>query len=177
VVRIGDSEIAGAVPVDHITGGGLPAYRVAAVRQVGVMRSDLFFGFEELEYGLRLTRAGFHLYADGVRWQERKRVKRERGLLPSEEVSERRAATTGLRITSSTWRRYYSLRNLVFVLREAGADATALRVAVGRGVLKPLVNLPLAPRDAWNSLKSGARAGFDGWTGRLGTSVQPDVEA
>jgi glycosyltransferase involved in cell wall biosynthesis len=173
VVRIGDSEIDGAVPVDHITGGGLPAYRVAAVRQVGVLRSDLFFGFEELDYGLSMTRHGFHLYADGDRWKERKRVKREQGLLPTEEASQARASGTSMRITASSWRRYYSLRNLVFVLREQGADATALRVALSRGVLKPLVNLPLAPRQAWHSLGLGVRAGVDGWRGRLGRTVEP----
>jgi glycosyltransferase involved in cell wall biosynthesis len=175
VLRIGDAEIHDAVPVDHITGGGLPAYRVAAIRQVGVFRRELFFGFEELEYGLRLTRAGFHLYADGEQWKHRKRVKREQGLLPSEEESANRAATPGLRLTSDSWRRYYSLRNLVFILREMGADAAAARVALGRGVLKPLANLPLSPRLGWRALRSGVGAALDGWRGRMGRSVEPEV--
>ncbi len=176
VSRIGDSEIHGVVSVDHITGGGLPAYRVAAIRSVGVFRRELFFGFEELEYGLRLTRSGFHLYADGEQWKERKRVKRERGLLPSEEVSANRAATTSIRIEAESWRRYYSLRNLVFILRELGADAAALRVAVGRGMLKPIVNVPANPSLAWRSLRTGVKAARDGWSGRMGRSIEPEGE-
>ncbi len=173
VIRIGDAEIRGAVQVDLSTGGGLPAYRVAAIRKAGVFRRELFFGFEELEYGLRLTRSGFHLYADGEKWAERKRVKRERGLLPSEQESADRAAATGVRVVATSWRRYYSLRNLIFILREFGASGTALRVALVRGAIKPLVNLPIRPRPAWDSLRIGIRASWDGWRGHMGRSVEP----
>jgi rhamnopyranosyl-N-acetylglucosaminyl-diphospho-decaprenol beta-1,3/1,4-galactofuranosyltransferase len=175
VIRVGDADIHDAVPVDHITGGGLPAYRVAAIRKVGVFRRELFFGFEELEFGLRLTRAGFRLYADGERWQLRKQVKRDRGLLPAEEISVERATATSVRITSLSWRRYYSLRNLVFILREMGAGSAAFRVALTRGLLKPLLNLPLNPRLGWHGLRIGTRAAVDGWKGRLGRSVEPET--
>ena len=141
---------------------------------VGVFLSELFFGFEELEYGLRLTRGGFRLYADGDRWKERKRVKRELGLLPPEEVSGQRAAQTTVRVTVPTWRRFYSLRNLIYVLRHTGAPVTAIKVGLTRGLLKPLVNLPVAPQAAWRSLKMNWRAFRDGWRGRLGRTVDPD---
>jgi glycosyltransferase involved in cell wall biosynthesis len=173
VLRIGDADIDGPVPVDHITGGGLPAYRVGAVRQVGVLFSDLFFGFEELEYGLRMTGAGFRLYADGNVWKERKRVKRDQGLLPPEEVSEQRASATRVRVGEPSWRRYYSLRNLIYVLRESGASGTAFKIAVTRGLAKPFVNLFVSPGPAWRSLKLSARAVSDGWRGRLGRTVAP----
>ncbi len=172
VLRIGDSELSGMVPVDHITAGGLPAYRVRAVRRAGVMRPELFFGFEELDYGLRLSRE-HRLYADGEQWRERKRVKREAGLLPPEEHSARRTASTSLRLEGVSWRRFYSLRNLVFILRSSGHPWSAIRVAVGRGVLKPLVNLPLSPSVGWQSLKLGWRAGRDGWRGQLGRTLDP----
>jgi rhamnopyranosyl-N-acetylglucosaminyl-diphospho-decaprenol beta-1,3/1,4-galactofuranosyltransferase len=175
VVRVGDDEIQGPVRVDHITGGGMPGYRVAAVRRVGELRPELFFGFEELEYGIRLTRSGLSLYADGDQWRRRKEDKREQGLLPSEDISERRSSTTNVRIAENSWRRYYSLRNLVFILREIGADRAALEVAVGRGILKPLVNLPLAPRLAVASLRTGTRAVIDGWRGHLGRRVEPPI--
>jgi glycosyltransferase involved in cell wall biosynthesis len=176
VIRISDDQIQGPVPVDHITGGGLPAYRVAAVRNVGTPLRSLFFGFEELEYGLRLIRHGFTLYADGERWATRKKVKRGAGLLPPEEVSANRAARTRVTIAEPSWRRYYSLRNLIYILRLAGADGTAIRIAITRGLLKPLLNLPIAPRRAWNSLGSNWRAIRDGWRGRLGRTLSPEIE-
>jgi hypothetical protein len=140
-----------------------------------VFRSALFFGFEELEYGLRLTRAGYRIYADGTRWKERRPIKRDQGILPPEEVSADRASTTSIRITGRSWRRYYSLRNLVFILRESGSDMTAFKVAVTRGLLKPATNLVMGPAVAWASLRLGARASLDGWRGRLGRTVQPEI--
>jgi GT2 family glycosyltransferase len=173
VLRVGDDEIHDAVAVDHITGGGLPTYRVAAVRRTGVMRADLFFGYEELEYGLRLDAAGFHLYADGEAWRERKTDKRDKGLLPPEEVSARRAATTNLRVGDTTWRRYYSLRNLILILRGSGYGFAALRVSLVRGVGKPFVNLFVSPREASRQLALGVRAVKDGWMGKTGRTVDP----
>jgi GT2 family glycosyltransferase len=173
VVRVGDDEIHGSVPVDHITGGGLPAYRVGSLREVGVMRPELFFGFEELDMGLRLTRAGYKLYADGDAWMERKSVKRQAGLLPPEEVSARRAASTSWRAGEPSWRRYYSLRNLIQILRESGHGLAAARVSLTRGVLKPLANLLVSPRRAIVSLRLGWRAVYDGWAGRTGRTLEP----
>jgi glycosyltransferase involved in cell wall biosynthesis len=173
VVRIGDAEITGSVPVDHITAGGLPAYRVGAVREVGVFLAELFFGFEELEYGLRLTAAGHPLFADGAQWARRKAVKRDAGLLPPEEVSAARAGKSAMQVGDPTWRRYYSLRNLIYLLRRQGAAWPALRVSLGRGISKPLVNLPLHPGPAWANLKMNSRAVRDAWLGRMGRTVTP----
>lgn len=173
VRRIGDDEIFGAVSVDHITGGGLPAYRVASVRAVGPPLEDLFFGFEELEFGLRLKAAGYSLYADGDQWRRRKEVKREQGLLPPEDVSARRAEETNWKVTTPSWRRYYSLRNLTFILRSHGRSWTAMKVGLSRGIGKPLLNIPLSPGPAWSSLRLNARALIDGWLGRMGRTVPP----
>ncbi|HEU4895282.1 MAG TPA: glycosyltransferase [Acidimicrobiia bacterium] len=173
VVRVGDDEIDGAVLVDHITGGGLPLYRVGALRAAGVMRSELFFGYEELELGLRLTHMGYHIYADGDAWRERKTDKRAKGLLPPEEVSATRAARVSVGLGPTSWRRYYSLRNLIMILRETGHTMTAVKVSAARGVGKPLVNLFISPRDAWAQLRLGTRAVRDAWMGRAGRTVEP----
>jgi len=177
VIRIGDAEIQGTVAVDHITGGGLPAYRVGAVRDVGVFLSKLFFGFEELEYGLRLTKLGHALLADGEQWERRKTVKRKLGLLPSEQASEARSSNTNLKVAEPSWRRYYSLRNLIFVLRLHHASGTAMRVAVTRGILKPLANLVTSPRLAWANLRFNWKAIRDGWQGRMGRTMTPEQKS
>lgn len=173
VVRIGDEEITGLVSIDHITGPGLPAYRVAAIRKAGTFRKDLFFGFEELELGLRLVRSGFSLYADGDQWSRRKADKRRRGLLPPEEVSVARHRKKSVAVTIPGWRRYYSLRNLLLILREAGHPGTALRVALARGIAKPVVNLVISPRLAWANLLLNLKAIRDSRAGRLGRTVEP----
>jgi hypothetical protein len=173
VLRIADEELTGPVPADHVTGGGQPAYRVAAVRRVGVPWAELFFGFEELEYGLRLTDAGFHIYADGPTWLARRQEKRRRGLLETDEASHRRSTSSTVRLGPSTWRRYYSLRNLIVILRRHHSPWTAARVSLTRGILKPLANLFVAPGEAIRHLSLNSRAIVHGWRGTLGRTVEP----
>jgi rhamnopyranosyl-N-acetylglucosaminyl-diphospho-decaprenol beta-1,3/1,4-galactofuranosyltransferase len=170
--RIGDAEIDGAVPVDFIAEGGLPCYRLEVMREVGVHRGDLFFSYEEIELGLRIWDSGYRLYADGEQWKHRKATKRALGELPAESVLEARAKTD-FRIKPAGWRRYYSLRNLIWLLRKYGRTRTALTVTLTRGILKPLVNLPLAPRDAWENLKVNSKAIVHGWRDELGWQMRP----
>ena len=57
--RVPDADLSGAVPVDYLGGGHMSMYSVAAIRRTGTFRPDLFFGSVEVEYGLRLRRAGW----------------------------------------------------------------------------------------------------------------------
>jgi GT2 family glycosyltransferase len=170
--RIGDAEIDGVVPVDFIAEGGLPCYRIKVLREVGVHRGDLFFSYEEIELGMRIHDAGYRLYADGETWKHRKATKRSLGQLPPESALEARNRTD-FRIKPASWRRYYSLRNLIWLLRKYGRHRTALSVTITRGLLKPLVNLPIAPRDAWQNLKVNCKAIVHGWKGELGWQMRP----
>ena len=164
VVRVPDHRLDGPVPVDYIGSGQLPLYRVRAVRAVGVFRPELFFGFEELEYGLRLRAAGWSLYVDGDRWRAGRR------LLGRLDVAGR--PTVGL--AETTWRDYYRLRNLVAILLGAGRRRVAVRVSLLVGLAKPLVNAPRQPGRSLRRLRLNWRAVRDGWAGRLGRTVEPD---
>src|SRR4029453_7830814 len=84
--RLPDSELGhGPLDVDYIGGGHLPLYRVAAVRAVGVVDPSYFFGFEDLEYGLRLRSRGWRVVADGDQWLELRRAQGRLGLAPGEQ--------------------------------------------------------------------------------------------
>jgi hypothetical protein len=163
VLRVPDHRLNGPVPVDYIGSGQLPLYRVRAVREVGVFKPELFFGFEELEYGLRLRAAGWPLYVDGDRWQAGRR------LLGRLEVAGR--PTVGF--AGTTWRDYYRLRNLIAILLGAGRRGAAVRVSLLVGLVKPLVNAPRQPGRSLRRLRLTWRAVRDGWTGRLGRTVEP----
>jgi len=56
--RVPDAELRGPVDVDYLPGGALPLYRARAVRDVGTPMAELFFGYDDLEFGLRLRAAG-----------------------------------------------------------------------------------------------------------------------
>ncbi|MGH9031946.1 MAG: glycosyltransferase [Acidimicrobiia bacterium] len=163
ILRVPDDELHGAVPVDCIAGNQCPLYAVRALRSVGPPRSELFFGLEELELGLRLRDAGYSLYGHGPTWCE----------------GRARSGRLGMRLEPArtlaepTWRRYYSLRNLVWILREIRQFRAALRVTIATGVAKPLANLPVQPRAALQHLRLNLAACRDAWTNRMGRTVEP----
>lgn len=163
IVRVGDEDLRGAVAVDCIAGNQFPVYSVAAVRAVGPFRSDLFFGLEELEFGLRLRDAGYALCCPGPAWYDRRVAKGRLGthLVPSRSLGE------------LTWRRYYALRNLICILRDCGATPAAVRVTLVTGIAKPLANAPRGLRRALQHLHQNVRACRDAWTGRMGRTVEP----
>ena len=161
--RVPDTELVDGVAVDYVGGGQFPFYRVEAVRAVGNFRQDLFFGFDDLEYGLRLRAAGYAIYGHGTLWREERRRQGRLGLTvrPAAGVSE------------PSWRRYYSLRNLIAILRSSGNARGALRVTVVTGLAVPALNLARRPRLAARNLGLNARACLHAWTGRMGRTVDP----
>jgi GT2 family glycosyltransferase len=150
------------VEVDHLHGGYMPVYRLDALRQAPNFNPALFFGFEELAFGLGLTQRGFHLYVDVA--------------LAAEALTQPTSGDTGPRIRTrgSATRRYYSLRNLVWLLRRHGHPIVALRVALVRGLLKPLLGVVLAPRTGLVHARLSARAVRDGFRGTMGRTVELD---
>lgn len=162
--RVVDDQLEGDVSVDYVGGSQFPFVRVEAVRAVGVFADELFFGFDDLEYGLRLRRAGYRIYCPGELWLKNRVAAGRLGL---EGGPTRRLGPTD-------WRRYYALRNQIAILRRFGSRSTALRVTLVSGIAKPLVGLPRNPLLAIEHLLANGRAGWDGWRGRMGRRVEPD---
>lgn len=151
-------------PADHLHGGGYPMYRVAALREVGTFAAPLFFGFEELELGLRLTTSGYKLYVNGPLAQKQQTWRRQ-------ELQSHSKPMLGLEPIS--WRRYYSLRNLLYILLLHGFPRTAAKVAAIRGMGKPIANFVCAPRLSAEHIRWNWRAISDAFTGRMGRTVDP----
>jgi GT2 family glycosyltransferase len=143
----------GGADVDYISGGYMPVFRRALLDEVGTYDRTLFFGLEELEFGLRARDAGWRLQIIGADWGERRRA--------------------GVTLRDWSWRRYYTQRNLIVILLRRKRWLTALYVAVGRGLIKPLLWLPKEPRLAGRYLRYNAAAFRDAVTGRLGLTLPP----
>jgi GT2 family glycosyltransferase len=164
-IRLRDEELSGVVPVDYVAGGQLPLIRVSALREVGVFDERFFFSFDDLDFGLRVRDQGYRAFVDGsIAYWARARA----GRLQADGGPRRNAAA------AAPWRRYYSLRNLVYLLRVRRHRVAALRVSVG-GLLKISVIAALHPRDAGGYLRFTVKAITDGWSGRLGRRVAPVV--
>jgi glycosyltransferase involved in cell wall biosynthesis len=163
VVHVEDEELAGPLPACEVAGNQLPIYSVHAVKEVGLFEARLFFGFEELEYGLRMLDGGFRIYAHGDLWL---RERTHYGRL-------NRVPLPGRRLEGvAGWRRYYSLRNMIYILRSQDRHFAALRVAL-IGIAKPVYNLPRTPRLAVRHLRLNSRAVLDAYRGRMGRTVEP----
>lgn len=146
--------------VDYLKTGHYPLYRFSAVRSVGPFRSDLFFGMTEVEYGLRLRRAGWELLeASDLRTSDGPGPRRPSLWSPPD------------------WRRYYSLRNLIVILRESGHPVVALRVALVRGLAKPSAAVLARRPQATDALRLSARAVVDAYRSRMGRTVDPAATA
>jgi len=164
-VPIPDDDLAGPVASSWIGGNNLPFYSVHAVRRVGEFDERLFINMEELDYGLRLIDHGFTIWAHGDLWR---REREHHGRLGIDRNPSRS-------LGDASWRRYYSLRNLLLILRDRGRQRAALGVA-GRSLAKPAFNLPRDPALAAAHLRLNGRAVLDGYLGRVGRTVEPQAK-
>lgn len=91
--------------VDYLASNGSPIYRWRAIDDVGFFEPSLFFGFEDLDIGLRMGDAGWQL-----------RVAPHPSLQVVPDTSP----------TRSAWREYYKNRSLMWILsRRVGPAAVA----------------------------------------------------
>ncbi|MEZ5245424.1 MAG: glycosyltransferase [Acidimicrobiales bacterium] len=146
--------------VAYLPGGACPHYRIGALREADGPDPALFFGFDDLDLGLALERSGASLWSSGLA--------REHGWTTMVE-----GRTASAAVDAPSWRRYYSLRNLVLVLRHDGRSGAALTMSLLAGIAKPLVNLPLRPRVGWRNLRLNLMALRHGWTGQAGKHLDP----
>lgn len=153
-VRLGRS---GVVEVDHLHGGYGPLYRVQALSDAGNFRTELFWGFEELDIGLRLVDAGWRLFMD-------------LDTLNRFGDNPKLAASSRPQFRVEGWdpRRYYKLRNLTVIASERASRRHVAVALALRAVAKPLANLLIRPRRAVAALRGNLVAVRDARAGRLG---------
>jgi glycosyltransferase involved in cell wall biosynthesis len=166
IQRIADRELSGPVGVDYIGGGQGPLYRAAAIRSVGPFLSKLFFGYDDLEFGLRLRSRGYSLYAHGDLWRREREARGRVGL----------SIEPSARLGAADWRRYYSLRNHIYLLRAFSRPDLAMRTTAISCLIKPMINLPVAPVGASRHLRLSLKAAWDAWVGNMGRTVDPLVD-
>jgi hypothetical protein len=140
-----------------------PFYASDVLRAVGTFTPELFFGMVELDLCLRLKRAGYRLYCNGPLRLE---ARRRKGHLAKAADYRRGAA-------SPTWRRYYVVRNRIWILRSNDARLAAIRQTIKTGFANPLLEILRRRPEAAHRWRLALRACRDGWTDRLGRRVEP----
>lgn len=133
------------VPVDYLASGGAPLYSWEAIDDAGFFNPDLFFGFEDLDLGFRLSQAGWDL------------------LVAPRPSLHSVADTAG---TRTPWREYYKARALVWILsRHQGPYAVAMTLM--RSVILGGLRLGLVGRRP-SLFKARLLGAIDGMRGRMG---------
>ncbi len=163
-VRLPDHLLVGTVSVDYLGGNQLPCYLVEAVRDTGVFDERLFFGFDDLEFGLRMRGRGWELAVDGAGWFDRRTAMGRRG--PG-------VGGASVDAREAPWRAYYSNRNLLHLLRSQGHPVVAARVAGTRVLPKALLGVARRRPASREHLRLAVAATRDGLTGSLGRTVEP----
>lgn len=135
--------------VDYLAGNGAPLYRWAALDAVGGFDGELFFGFEDLDLGLRLKAHGWTL---GAVTLDHLHVV---------------ADTAPARVA---WREYYKTRALVVIARRHLGALATLSTIVRAGVLGAA---RLIPREGgWRIGVARVHGVIDAMAGRMGARVR-----
>ncbi|WP_185153352.1 glycosyltransferase [Fulvivirga lutimaris] len=107
IVRVPDVALEGdgIIEVDNIAGGMTKIVKGQAVREYQIYPEEkLFFGFEELDFDLKLKERGFKLYCPKKEYYKKRK---EKGRLNLKKQTSFK--------TDNMHRNYYSYRNLLFI--------------------------------------------------------------
>jgi GT2 family glycosyltransferase len=151
--------------VDVVGGSKQLTVSRAAVAAVGVPNAELFFGYDDFEYCLRIRRAGFRIAVDAALFRE------YADLIAPGGAKTRPRGT--LRPRHEIWRQYYSTRNYIhFMRREFGSERLALR-EVANSLLRILVSWTQGFGYGAAFTRLQLRAVLDGYRGNLGMTIAP----
>jgi GT2 family glycosyltransferase len=165
-VRLRDDQLVGSPEVDVVGGGHSLILHRRAVAAAGLPDERLFFGLEELEYCLRIRRAGLRLLVDGRLMHDHRRRAGRLG-----HTVRRSPVPPGGEATS--WRRYYTTRNYVFMMRETFGRPDLARREVARALVRSAAGFVRGPRPGLALARLQLRAVRDARGGRMGRTVSP----
>ena len=164
--RLPDDALSGLVNVDTIAGGQHLMIRREVVANVGLPDSRLFFGLEELDYCLRIRRAGYRLMVSGDLMKECRARSGRLGCLPPRPVVPHHAY-------EALWRRSYSTRNYIFAMNRTFGRPDLARRELFKALARMCFSLGRGPRYGLGFMKLQWRGVVDGYLGRMGRTVSP----
>lgn len=132
MVRIADEELEGEgfVAVDNIAGGMSKIVNASVVIEKNILPDEkLFYGFEELDFDIRIKKAGYSILAD------KKLYNKHRMFFKRKNISPIRSSKKN---PTSIWREYYSIRNMLFILNKH-KKYLAIIITMLRGFYKTIV--------------------------------------
>jgi GT2 family glycosyltransferase len=130
IVRLKNEQLKGFLEVDTISGNMFPLVSKRTFEKGILPNENLFFGFEELDFGLSLKRAGFKILTSGTLHLKHRIEAGRLNLINNKNQK---------KIYSSLWREYYSARNLAFILFHQEKSLIGTLNCICRNIVKSFV--------------------------------------
>lgn len=130
IVRLKDEQLIGYLQVDTISGNMFPMVSKRIFEKGILPNKELFFGFEELDFGLSLKRAGFKILTSGKLHLKHRKFAGRLNLISNKNQK---------KLYSSLWREYYSARNLAFILFHQERSLIGTLICICRNIIKCFV--------------------------------------
>jgi len=162
--RFRDHELKGLLEVDQVAGNMLPMVHRNLLMNEILPDQQLFFGFEELDFGLSLKRAGFKIIVSG---EEMLRYREKAGRIGVKKKSFQS------KNVSTLWREYYSTRNLINILLRKEKAYKGIVLLTCRTIVKAFAGFIFGYNYGAKNmyyLLSGLK---DGFLNKMGTVVLP----
>jgi GT2 family glycosyltransferase len=164
IQRIPSTELKGLVEVDMVGGGQFPLIHRRCYDAGVLPDSSLFFGFEDLEYCIRLKKAGFKLVVNGDEMLRHRTLhKRLNFKIPFYAVKHEKFL----------WREYYSIRTLSHIQFRVNFNYLYLFILALKILVKSVIGFSNSWTYGWKNSFYLLVGFWHGITGKMGNIVRP----
>ncbi|GIV35628.1 MAG: hypothetical protein KatS3mg032_0007 [Cyclobacteriaceae bacterium] len=152
--------------VKCVAGGMFPLVRSEVVRMGAYPNKDFFFGFEELDFCLKVLSLGFRI------------------IVPSEIMMERRKLSGRWNLQSkitylpmgALWRQYYSARNMTYLFSHTYFNSWVIMRYFLRYLIKSLLSYSKGLQYGWRATSYIFLGYFHGILGKMGKTIIPSFK-
>lgn len=164
IIRFKDKQLTGFLEVDTISGNMFPMVSKRTFSKGLLPNKNLFFGFEDLDFGLSIKRAGFKIITSGDLHLKHRKLAGRLNLKKN---------TSFKKSTHSIWREYYSVRSLIYILLHKEKSLLGTASFISRNLIKSFVVFKYGMTYGKKSSRMILLGLFDGIFKRMGMRISP----
>jgi GT2 family glycosyltransferase len=164
IIRLEDNQLKGYIDVDTISGNMFPLVSKRVFQHGLLPTADLFFGFEDLDFGLSLKRSGFSIIISGDIHLIHREMAGRLNLIKVKQLK---------RPEVSLWREYYSVRSLVYIVLYREKTFLGFLTILIRNFLKSIFVFKYGFNYGRKANFMILKGLFDGVFGRMGMRILP----
>lgn len=168
IVRFYDEQLTGFLEVDTISGNMFPLVSKRTFDKGILPSKNLFFGFEDLDFGLSIKRSGLKIITSGDLHLKHRKLAGRLNLKKNKSFK---------RSIHSIWREYYSVRSLIFILLHQEKSLIGTLSCISRNLIKSVFVYKYGFSYGIKSCRIILLGLFDGIFKRMGMRITPVLKA